>query len=315
MGRAIFATTSDLDPAARIDFWNKGSSRIGGVHAMQLSDVFDAHITFRQLDTLSIYRLSSTPHRVEAKALGYDQGRMLRLRYQRTGNSRIVQGNRSLEVGAGDWLIIDPHLPHAAINRGCAEHLWLTLPCDRLTAAEVETATALANKLPMSSRTSGMLREVLCHAIDVPGSVSRSNAQELSNQITRVFRQALQEVPHGVSEPSVRAETARRARAYIVEHLHDPELSVDRIANALGCTPRYVHKVFEGSESVSRYIWNQRLEVCRRNLERQGGQPQTLTSLAFDYGFNSSSHFSRSFRERFGTSPSAYQADMRRRQA
>jgi AraC-like DNA-binding protein len=95
-----------------------------------------------------------------------------------------------------------------------------------------------------------------------------------------------------------------RAQAFIREHLRDPELSIDQISAALGCTKRYLHMLFsERGTTVSDYIWHTRLQNCRHELETQDGK--TITDVAFSWGFSSSSHFSRVFRKYFGVVPSA----------
>ena len=115
-------------------------------------------------------------------------------------------------------------------------------------------------------------------------------------------------------EPPARASARRtlgatlseRARAYIGRHVRDADLSVEKIAAALGCSKRYLHLVFNaGDETISEYVWRQRLEGCRAEL----GDPAhglTLTETAYAWGFNSSAHFSRAFKARYGVSPSAH---------
>ena len=310
MGRAFSASTSAIDPAERISFWNAGSSRIGGVRAESLSDVFDAEVAHRRLDDLAVFRLSSTPHRVMMNSLAPSGDGRLRLRYQHTGKTLLFHGNRTFQLRPGDWMVIDPHQQQSAINHGDVSHLWLELPRSSLDLEQVDTARVLDTPLPIGCAAGGDLRECMMHAVSAPGEMSAREASDLARQITGMFQQALQGVPHVPEPQTSRVEMARRARDYIDRNLHDPDLSLDRIARALGCTRRYVHKTFDGPETVSRYIWNRRLDLCRSLLEQQPEQSTTLTALAFDYGFNSSSHFSRSFRERFGTSPSTFLAQV-----
>jgi AraC-like DNA-binding protein len=86
--------------------------------------------------------------------------------------------------------------------------------------------------------------------------------------------------------------------------LRDPELSIDQISVALGCTKRYLHMLFsDRGMTVSDYIWRARLQNCRHELETQAGK--TITDVAFSWGFSSSSHFSRVFRKYFGIVPSS----------
>jgi AraC-like DNA-binding protein len=103
--------------------------------------------------------------------------------------------------------------------------------------------------------------------------------------------------------------TAHRIRIvnYIEAHLGDPDLTPMRVAEACKMTPRYLHHLFSNeSETVARYILRRRLEECSRALKTPAQRGRTVTSIAFDYGFNSPTHFGRVFRARFGTTPREY---------
>jgi AraC-like DNA-binding protein len=110
--------------------------------------------------------------------------------------------------------------------------------------------------------------------------------------------------------------TSRRARllpfrwrveSYIAHNMADPDLSVARIAAALNCTKRYLHKVFNvDGQTLASYLWSLRLERCREDLEDSGRRRRPITDIAFSWGFSSSSHFSRVFKARFGSSPRQY---------
>lgn len=65
---------------------------------------------------------------------------------------------------------------------------------------------------------------------------------------------------------------------------------------------RYLHMLFKsGDETVSEWIMNARLQRAHERLAR--GEGRSITDVAYDMGFNSSSHFSTQFRRRFGLSP------------
>jgi AraC family transcriptional activator of tynA and feaB len=305
VGSAFSTSTRDVAPGERIAFWNAGSSRIGGVRAEALCDRFDAEVSHRTLGGLCVYRLVSDPHRVTTMPLGKAQGRSVRLRYQQSGSSVIMKGGRSFRIEQGDWIISDPHEAYMAVNERQAAHLWLQVPCAGLSARQLRTLGNNETRIRIDGRTSDALREAMVHTLD-----SRTTIQEpdMVGRLMAWVRRALGE-GHGDILPGFsRAETASRARAIIARNLRDPELSVERVAQELGCTARYLHKVFEGSDSVCRTIWNMRLDQCRAQLAQPGTELPTLTALAFDFGFNSSSHFSRSFRDRFGMTPSAFVA-------
>jgi AraC-like DNA-binding protein len=65
--------------------------------------------------------------------------------------------------------------------------------------------------------------------------------------------------------------------------------------------------LFQGeNNTVNRYIWDLRLEKCRADLANPLHRHRTITEIAFAWGFNNSTHFSRIFKERFGLSARAY---------
>ncbi len=100
----------------------------------------------------------------------------------------------------------------------------------------------------------------------------------------------------------------KRVMLYVHLHLHDPDLNIGKISAALKCSKRYVHMSFEGEDvSISKYIWHARLERCRKELETARVTGKSVTAIAFSWGFCSSSHFCRLFKERYGVPPSAIQ--------
>ncbi|MFC9592094.1 helix-turn-helix domain-containing protein [Streptomyces sp. NPDC056944] len=103
-------------------------------------------------------------------------------------------------------------------------------------------------------------------------------------------------------------ETLSRIRAYIEEHLMDPDLSPESIARAHHISVRYLQKLFQNDGStVSQWVRERRLELCRLELGRSN-RSITMAALAHRWGFSSPSHFSRTFRGAYGMSPSEWQA-------
>lgn len=100
-----------------------------------------------------------------------------------------------------------------------------------------------------------------------------------------------------------------RIRAYIEEHLRDPDLTPQSIADDLHITRGYMHRLFSGdSESPARYILRRRLEECHRALADRMQAGRSVTTIAFEHGFNSLPHFCRVFRAQYGITPREQQA-------
>lgn len=104
------------------------------------------------------------------------------------------------------------------------------------------------------------------------------------------------------SERAVQQARLRSIQRWIEEHIGDPDLSLERVAEANGVSLRYLHLLFRRCEmSASEWIWNRRLELCYDRIARGGDR--SIASIAFDHGFNSSAHFSTKFRRKYGVSP------------
>lgn len=108
--------------------------------------------------------------------------------------------------------------------------------------------------------------------------------------------------------PDPGARMTARIREFIEAHLADPALSPATIARAHHLSVRHLHKLFEGEgTTVGQLIRRRRLEACRRELGRSPRRTLTVAAVAHRWGFVSPSHFSRSFRDAYGMSPSQWQ--------
>lgn len=97
-----------------------------------------------------------------------------------------------------------------------------------------------------------------------------------------------------------------QARTYVEARLAEPGLDSAGIAGALGVSARYLQMVFaQVGTTPSRFLLARRLEAAAARL-RQLYRPCSITAVALECGFNDISYFSRSFRRRFGVSPSRY---------
>jgi len=62
----------------------------------------------------------------------------------------------------------------------------------------------------------------------------------------------------------------------------------------------------EGEDAtVGRLIRNRRLDKCHQELQNPAFAEKPISQIAYSWGFNNPSHFSRIFKERFGKSPQA----------
>lgn len=103
-----------------------------------------------------------------------------------------------------------------------------------------------------------------------------------------------------------------RAIDYIVRNLAAP-LRLDDVARVAHFSPFHFHRVFRAlvGETLQQFVKRVRLERALFMMSHKGGE--SLTKIAFDCGFASSSDFSRSFKQRFGVPPSVFDLETHRR--
>jgi AraC-like DNA-binding protein len=93
-------------------------------------------------------------------------------------------------------------------------------------------------------------------------------------------------------------------KSYIFSRLDDPDLTPSAIARDNGISLRYLHYLFKiNGISVSEWVREQRLKKCQQMLTSDKFKRDSITNIAFSMGFNSSSHFTRLFKQKFGMTP------------
>lgn len=105
--------------------------------------------------------------------------------------------------------------------------------------------------------------------------------------------------------PSVRAARLRLMKAAIEARLDEPDLDAHAIARQHAVSARYVHKLFEQEGlSCAAFILSLRLARVHRQLTDPACAARSISTLAYQAGFNDLSHFGRHFRRRYGRTPS-----------
>jgi AraC-like DNA-binding protein len=115
--------------------------------------------------------------------------------------------------------------------------------------------------------------------------------------------------PAGFRRSRSQAFTLKQIKSYVEQNLSNPNLNTALIAAAVGLSPRRINALFAQEDtSLMRYVLQRRLERCYQDIQNQEYKNLRISDIAFHRGFNDLSHFSRTFRRRFGFSPRELQA-------
>jgi AraC-like DNA-binding protein len=305
---ACFSTT-DIAPPERLARWDAELWKpVAPFRTQSVDPVFEGNASFARIGPIHLLRIAASAHRLERddRAPGLGRRGLATLIVQRSGASTITQYGRQMKLEPGAWTICDADRPFSLTSMQAGEQLILLLPRDRLGIGTVLTGY-IARDFGASGGTARLLPRYLSSLLEELGSVADGNCGELADMAAQLVRLALFEARQAAPPISMRETLRLRVKDYVRRNLRDPALSIDRVAAAFGCTKRHLHKVFTGDETtLSQFIWTQRLENCRDALENPHLTRQSVTEIAFMWGFNNSAHFSKAFKERFGLPPGSF---------
>lgn len=129
----------------------------------------------------------------------------------------------------------------------------------------------------------------------IHGSVSRSTLELIGIALS-------EQQPAGKFDAS--GAMFCRVQDYILQHLNEEDLTPGRIALANRISLRYLHMLFQRNDvTVSSFILNNRLRACKQALSDPAFARLQISEIAYRWGFNSMSHFCRTFKEKYGSSP------------
>jgi AraC-like DNA-binding protein len=300
-------STSGLTPKKQIQCWSDALMDLCGqfeVDPLEASS-FEGRINYITVSQLKLCQIEASQHRIAhtISRTRLSEHPFVKILFQTHGNSYFEQNGRRIEVRPGDCLAYDVSCPHTIVSPALTRHEVVIVPKELLQERGFRLSKMSACKL--SARTgTGRIAHDFVHAVfDEATKLSPYNAIGVADSLIDLLLLPLREADTAFDRGGAEAMYIR-AQFFIREHLRDPELSIDQISAALGCTKRYLHMLFsDRGMTVSDYIWRARLQHCRQELETQSGK--TITDVAFSWGFSSSSHFSRVFRKYFGVVPSS----------
>ncbi|KQV48829.1 hypothetical protein ASC95_23380 [Pelomonas sp. Root1217] len=284
-----------------------GRLRVSSLHDGPLDASLDAF----DVGALRMYRIDAPAHHIERDAacgeLPTDD--FYKLVLQVSGCGTVEQQQRRVVLQPGRWILYDPRAPYSITNPERCTLLVTHVPRGLLAGLRLPGPHAGELGSDNVAGLHGVFGSYLRALSDQLPGLPDGAGQALSESIMGLLGSTLAETLRRVGEPvSLPAVLKLRARQYVQTHLSDPELSIQRIADALRCSKRYLHRVFEDDDvSLERQIWNSRLERCHAALTHEANAQRSAAEIGFAWGFRSGAHLNRLFKQRYGLTPGACQ--------
>ncbi|MCE0767068.1 helix-turn-helix domain-containing protein [Pseudonocardia kujensis] len=224
----------------------------------------------------------------------------------RSGGELMLQGEHGRRLRPGDLLVWEGRLPARFSVRG--RFAKRTLITRRSALDEVLGRGWSVGGRPLDGREPAArlfvsYLDLLAGTGELPPAAVAAARNATLELVAGLVRATEEAPPHG---RGLRAAM----EGWIDRHLGE-EITPAAIAAAHGVSVRTVYRAFEDAgDTVGAHVRGRRLLRARAELAA-GSVPVAV--IARNWGFSDSSHFSRAFRARFGTSPSAYRAALRPR--
>lgn len=168
---------------------------------------------------------------------------------------------------------------------------------------------AMATTLSPGKGPSSLLREFLRGLVTSDVRHDDAAAARLGNVLVDLLCVSLTHLLGSIDDvPSDMGERLllRRAKAFVMRHLADPELSLAQVAAALHLSPRSLHRLFQQENlGVAAWIREQRLEQYRRALLDPTLSSLPVLAVAAQCGLGTRTQF-QLFRAAYGMTPGEY---------
>jgi AraC family transcriptional activator of tynA and feaB len=293
-------STDAVKPSEGFSFWHDVVCQaVLNVATEQRPDAFQARISGQSFGPLRFAAFESTGHEIVRS-----RGHVARapadnylISLQRHGRSLISQGEGRFVLDPGEIAILDGQRPFRIAFPGPVSRAIAVVPRATLEARAPWLRAAPVRKIDARSPFADLTRR---HLLQLAGrdGLEESEANLLTDNLCNLLALAS---ARDAAVADVQLETLL---AFCRQHLSDPDLSPRRVAAQFGISVRTVHLRFEKvGRSFGRWVLENRLEGCRKALRdpHQGGSG--ISEIAWRWGFSDLSHFTKSFRARFGMSP------------
>lgn len=272
---------------------------------------FRGSVTQTSLGELSLTRVDSSRQRVfrTPSRIARAKEDYLLFAFGAKGVGGVTQDGRETLIRPGEFAFYDTTRPYELSFDADFSQTILQVPLklahERLGPMDDLTAVTFSSDRPLHR----LAADFVAGLSQIIETIETSAADRLSGQALDLVAIALSQSAEVHRSSTYRSAMLYRLKAYIDGRLPDPRLCLTEAAAAMGISPRYVNALLESqNESFGRYVLGHRLEACRRNLADPALAHRQITEIAFAWGFNDQSHFSRSFKDKFGVAPRDYRA-------
>jgi AraC-like DNA-binding protein len=270
---------------------------------------FSATLEGYRLDQVAMASISSSPcsETRDRRQIARDDVDHYLIHLHTAGGYEVrLEDGREITAGTGDVCVLDSGKPFKLESSTATVLISVVLPRNILNEHLGGSPNLHGVILPANSARGIILAAHLRTLNAMLPSLTVDEAGALARGTAALAAACLAPNAGNREEatPVLTSVLKSRAMQYIEAHLESADLTPERICQALKISRAHLYRAFQEQGGVARYILRCRLERAYATLRNPAMSRRTISSVAFECGFSSVTHFSRAFRAAFGISPS-----------
>ena len=228
---------------------------------------------------------------------------------QTAGTGRVLQDQQQVDLSRGDITFVDSDRPYELRFHRRFEQAVFQVPKDLFQASCPWLTSVSPIRLEGDNAETQIIEANMRTLLQLGPSLHEALRAQAFNHLVALLSTTLGDRfdKQSMEATRPRIQHLQRAKRFILENLKEETLSPDDVSAACQISNRYLRDLFsEEGHSVTAWIKSQRLSAARMDMESQSSASESLSQIAYRWGFSDYSHFCRSFKAAYGVSPRAW---------
>jgi AraC family transcriptional regulator, positive regulator of tynA and feaB len=311
----VFATTANIPVREKFAYWHDVVCRnlVDLEYKLVGDRRFDAAFHGTPVSDLHLCRIQASPHSAERSSTGISRSTNATLvfNFVLSGSLIAEQDGRVARLSVGDGTLCDADRPYRLHSDEAFDLACIRIPRQVLASRIGHLQRLSAYNFSERSELAPLVFAYLSRLVDRAPKLGDNAGLRVSQTFTELLAALVSEFAES-GQPSLteyRGLALMRVKATVERSLGTLGTTPATIAAELKLSQRYINQLLEDEgTSLSRYLWSRRLERCAEQLRNSTLRGRSVSQIAMENGFNDLSHFSKAFRNRFGSSPRDYRS-------
>ena len=305
------SSTEDVTETSRLEYWIDMicDEFVQLDCSTDLKTDFEGEIRGCELDTMRVSEVGASQQHVtrSKKQIAKSTEREFLLSLQLEDVGIVNQDGRIAELHPGDFALYDSTRPYTLHFDRPFRQIVLQIPYDSLAEQFLRPENVTARRVSAQTATGALTSQFIqsvAGRLDILSLQERATIKQHIIELIALAMGSMSSLRELDGQSMTRTAMLERIKQYIKINIRDSQLTPAQVAGHHHISERYQRMLFASTgATISRYILNKRLELCREALENSALRGYSITQIAFSYGFNDAAHFSHKFKERYGISP------------